>query len=262
MKIHATAIIDKNAEISSEAEVGPYCQVGPNVKLHDGVVLRSHVILDGHTEIGAGTEIYPFAVLGGPPQHLAYKGEPTRLAVGARNLIREHVTFNCGTVAGGGVTTIGDDGMFMTGAHVGHDCVVGNNVVFANNATLGGHTRVGKNVFIGGLTAIHQNCRVGDFAFIGGCAAVPSDIIPYASATGNHAHLMGLNIIGMKRRGMKRSLVHEMRAAYNAIFEDDDGSFRERVDKVRNAYAHLPEAMEIVKFIDEGNSRALMLPKR
>lgn len=262
MSIHPTAIVDKNAVISEESEIGAYCTVGPNVRLHAGVVLQSHIVVEGHTEIGEGTEISPFALIGGPPQHTGYKGEPTRLVVGKRNKIREHVTFNCGTVQGGGVTIIGDDGMYMTGAHVGHDCVVGDNVIFANNATLGGHTKVGKHVFIGGLTAIHQNCRVGDYAFIGGCAAVPSDIIPYASATGNHAHLMGLNIIGMKRRGMKRSVVHEMRAAYNIIFGAIEGTFRERVDKVRNEYAHLPEVMEIVAFIDHDTSRALMLPKR
>ena len=261
MAIHPTAIVDPAAELGADVEIGPFCQIGPNVSLGDGVRITSHAVIEGHTSIGAETHIYPYAYLGGPPQHLGYNGEETRLEIGKRNIIREQVTMNIGTASGGGVTRIGDGGMFMVGAHVAHDCHIGNNVIFANNATLGGHVNIGDNVFLGGLCAIHQNCRVGDFAFVGGCAAVPSDIIPYASAAGNHASLVGLNIIGMKRRKMERAAIHDLRGAYRTLF-DGEATFKERLASVREKYGSRAEVMTVVDFIDNGASRALMTPRR
>lgn len=261
MSIHPTAFVDAGAELGAEVTIGPYCIVGPNVRLHDGVTLHSNVVLQGNTEIGARTIVHPFSVLGGPPQHLGYKGEDTKLIVGAGNLIREHVTMNIGTEAGGGVTRIGSHGFFMVGAHVGHDCQVGDRVIFANNATLGGHVKIGDYVFLGGLCAIHQNCRIGDFAFIGGCAAVPSDVIPYASAMGNHARLAGLNIIGMKRRGLPRKTMHNLRNAYKLLFAEDD-TFKDRLLRVRDLYGECEEVMRIVNFIEYDSSRSLMTPGR
>lgn len=261
MRIHPTAIVEDGAEIEAGVSIGPYCRVASKAKLGDGVELKSHVIVEGDTEIGARTIVHPFAVLGGPPQHLGYRGEDTRLRIGADCVIREHSTLNLGTPAGRGQTVIGEKCFLMTGAHVAHDCIVGSNVIFANNATLGGHVVVGDFVFLGGLCAVHQFCRVGAFAFIGGCAAVPTDVIPYGSATGNHAQLSGLNIVGMKRRGMSRAAIHDVRAAFRMLFADE-GSFQERLDAVASNFAHSEEVMRIVNFIREDTRRPLMAPPR
>ena len=199
-------------------------------------------------------------MLGGPQQHLGYKNEETSLKIGARTIIREHVTMNIGTAAGRGETVVGAGGMFMTGAHVAHDCIVGDNAIFANNATLGGHVTVGDNVFLGGLCAIHQYCRIGSYAFIGGCAAVLMDVIPYASAIGNHARLAGLNIVGMKRRGTPRRTIHQLRSAYRDLFEAS-GVFAERLDGVASQYGDLDEVRRILDFIRADTHRPLMFPR-
>src|SRR6185312_2029804 len=171
MSIHPTALVAPGADVASDAEVGHYCTVGAGVKLASGVRLRSHVVVEGDTEIGEGCDVWPFAVLGSPPQHAGYKdGDPGRLVVGRRNLIREQVTMHRGSTFGRGVTTVGDDGAFYVGAHVGHDCEVGNNVTLTNGATLGGHVRLGDYVIMGGLSAIQQRGCVGRYAFIGGAA--------------------------------------------------------------------------------------------
>ena len=261
MKIHPTAIVEDGAELGRNVEIGPYCHIGADASIGDDCVLHSHVVVSGDTAIGERVVMHPFAALGGPPQHLAHRGEKTKLIVGSGNVIREHATMNCGTVEGGGVTRVGENGLFMTGAHVAHDCQVGRNAIFANGACIGGHVILGDHVFMGGLSAAHQRSRIGSFAFVGGCAAVTSDIIPYASVMDNHAYLNGLNLIGMKRRGMSRESIHALRNAYKALFHGE-GSFKERVDHVREAYAHSEETMRIVAFIDEGSPRALMTPLR
>ena len=259
MTIHPTAMVDATAILADGVEVGPWCSVGPNVELAQGVRLVSHVVVQQDTAVGANTVIHPFAVIGGDPQHNGYKGEPVRLEIGAGNLIREHCTFNRGTPQGAGVTVVGADNLFMTGAHVGHDCVVGDNVVMANNAPLGGHARVGDKVFLGGLAAVHQNGRVGQGAIIGGLAAVTRDVIPYGSAWGNHARLRGLNLIGLKRKGYGKDQVRRLLAAYRELFEGE-GEFAQRVEATAERYADLPEIIEIIAFIREGARRPLCLP--
>ena len=261
MPIHPTAIVEEGARIAPDAIVGPWCRVSSKAALAAGVELKSSVVVEGRTEIGARTVVYPFAVIGGPPQHLGYRGEDTALKIGADCIIREHATANLGTPAGRGVTVIGDKCFLMTGAHVAHDCVVGSNVVFANNATLGGHVVVGDGVFLGGLSAIHQFCRIGAYAFIGGCAAVTTDVIPYGSATGNHAQLASLNIVGMKRRGMSRATIHDLRGLYKALFSGE-GSFQERVEAAAARYANCEEAMQVIRFVREDTKRPLMAPPR
>lgn len=261
MRIHETAIIEEGAVIGDGVTIGPWCRVSSKAKLGDRVNLISNVIVEGRTTIGSGTIIHPFAVLGGPPQHLGYRGEDTAVQIGQDCVIREYSTVNLGTVGGRGQTVVGDKCFLMTGAHVAHDCIVGSNVIFANNATLGGHVVVGESVFLGGLCAVHQFCRVGSYAFIGGCAAVPTDVIPYGSATGNHATLSGLNIIGMKRRGISRAAIHDLRAAVRLLFADE-GSFQERVEKVALNYANSAEVMRIINFIREDTRRPLMAPPR
>jgi UDP-N-acetylglucosamine acyltransferase len=261
MPIHPTAVVDKSARLGEGVDIGPYAIVGPEVSLGPGVAVMSHVVLAGATEIGARTRIHPFASIGGPPQHLGHKGEATRLVVGADCIIREYATVNCGTVAGGGITRLGARVFMMTGAHVGHDCRVGNDVVMANAATLGGHVTVEDFVFLGGLSAIHQFCRIGAYAFVGGCAAVPTDVIPFGSAIGNHAHLAGLNLIGMKRRGVPRDAIHKVRAAYRLLFEEG-GAFKDRLERVEAEYGAVAEVRRILDFINADTSRALMAPAR
>lgn len=261
MSIHPTAIIEVGAQIGDGATVGPYCHVGPKVSLGEGVVLQGHVAVAGATTIGARTVVHSFAVIGGPPQHLGYRGEDTRLVIGEGNVIREHVTMNIGTVAGGGQTRIGDNGYFMTAAHVAHDCNIGDNVIMANNATLGGHVVIEDGAFLGGLCAIHQHCRIGAFSFIGGCAAVPTDVIPYGSAIGNHASLAGLNIVGLKRRGVTRDAIHDLRAAYKILFSDGE-TFQERLARVESDFGGRQEVARIISFIKSDAPRPLMTPAR
>ena len=211
--IHKTACIDPTAKIGDGVEIGPFCVIGPDVSLGDNVKLHSHVVIECNTSLGSGCQVYPFAGLGGAPQHLGYKGEATRLEVGDNAIIRESVTMNRGMPNAGGLTRVGSNGYFMAYSHVGHDCVVGDNVIFANAATLGGHCHVGDGVIIGGLAAVHQNCRVGTGAFIGGVSGVVNDVIPFGSVVGDRAELGGLNIVGLKRRGYDRKTIHEVRNA-------------------------------------------------
>lgn len=258
-RIHPTAIVDASARLAEDVVIGPWSTVGPGVSLAAGVHLVSHVVIQQDTTVGERTIIHPFAVIGGDPQHNGYKGEPVRLEIGSDNSIREHCTFNRGTPQGSGVTRVGSNGLFMTGAHVGHDAVVGNHVVMANQATLGGHAQVGDKVFLGGLCAVHQNGRVGQGAIVGGLAAVTRDVIPYGSAWGNHAQLHGLNLIGLKRKGYGKDAVRRLLAAFRDLFEGQ-GVFADRLDTVEATYADLPEIMEIVAFIRAGAKRPLCLP--
>jgi len=249
MSIHPTALVAPGAEVAADAEVGPYCTVGADVKLASGVTLRSHVVIEGETEIGEGCEVWPFAVLGSPPQHAGYKqGDRCKLVVGKRNLIREQVTMHGGSTFGRGVTTVGDDCAFYVGAHVGHDCEVGNHITLTNGATLGGHVRLGDYVIMGGLSAIQQRGCVGRYAFIGGAAGVTTDVIPYGMVWGNHARLEGLNLVGLKRRGFSRDEINTLRAAFRAIFRAE-GRFADRVAAAAEAYASSPQVMEIIEFI-------------
>ncbi|MBI5940057.1 MAG: acyl-ACP--UDP-N-acetylglucosamine O-acyltransferase [Caulobacterales bacterium] len=259
--IHPTAIVDKAAQIDSSVEIGPYCLVGPGATLGKGVKLLSHAIVEGVTEVGEDCVLHPFACLGGPPQHTGHKGEPTRVVVGPRNVFREHVTVHAGTAGGRAVTTVGSDGLFMVNTHIGHDCIIGDKVIMAPSVAVGGHVTVSDFVFLGGLAAIHQYTRVGRYAFVGGGGIVTKDVIPYGSVWGNHAHLEGLNLIGLKRRGFTREQIATLRAAYRLLFADE-GTFQERLDDVSETYPDVAEIMEIVAFIRDDATRPLCLPER
>ena len=257
--VHSTALVHEGARLGPGVEIGPYCIVGPEAELEAGVRLIAHVVIEGRTKLGPECVVHAFAVLGGPPQHLAHNGEPTRLVIGARNVIREHVTMHTGTAAGRGVTTVGSNGLYMVGAHIAHDCIVGDHVVFANNATLGGHVQVGDHVFMGGLSAVHQWSMIGRHAFVGGLAPVTKDVIPYA-LVGNDAHLEGMNLVGLKRRGFSRDAINDLRAAYRLLFARE-GAFQERVDDVARVFGASSEVMEVVAFIRAEASRPLCLPR-
>ena len=257
--IHPTAIIDPAAKIGEDVSIGPYSVIGPGVTLGNGVELMSHVVVAGDTSVGAETRIFPFSSIGHQPQDLKYKGEVSSLRIGERNVVREHVTMNPGTEGGGLLTTIGDDCLFMVGAHVAHDCQLGNNVILVNNATLAGHVIVEDWAIIGGLSAVHQFARVGKHAMIGGMSGVEHDVIPYGTVTGNRARLEGLNIVGLKRRGFSRDMIHEIRKAYRMIFAEE-GTMAERLQDVIEDFSDNEPVMEIVNFIQIDSSRRICQP--
>jgi UDP-N-acetylglucosamine acyltransferase len=258
--IDPTARVAREADIAADAKIGPFCVIGPQVKIGPGVELVSHVNVTGVTEIGANTVVYPFASLGTPPQSVHYRGEPTRLLIGANCQIREGVTANTGTVTGGGVTVIGDNCFLMAGAHVAHDCRVGNHVVFANNSVLGGHVEVGEFVFLGGHCAVHQFVRIGDNAMISGFSAVKEDVIPFGFVVDPMGRLGGINVVGMKRRGFTKSDLHLVRRAFLDMFEGE-GTFAERVDRIANAPGNAPAIDKIVAFVRSGK-RPIMMTRR
>ncbi len=259
--IHPTAVVAHGARIEDGATIGAYCIIGKNVHIAKGVVLHAHVNVDGRTSIGEGTEIFPFASLGTKPQDLKYQNEPSELTIGKNNTIREHVTMNTGTKGGGMLTRVGDNGLFMMGSHVAHDCLVGNNVILANNATLGGHVVVGDHAIIGGLAAIHQFVRIGKHAMIGGLSAVEHDVIPYGSVVGERAGLAGLNLVGLKRRNFDRDTIHALRNAFKMLFEADQGTLFSRIAKVQETYGQFPAVMEILDFMEDKGQRSLCVPK-
>ncbi|PWC76634.1 acyl-ACP--UDP-N-acetylglucosamine O-acyltransferase [Azospirillum sp. TSH64] len=258
--IHPSAIVDPAAKLGEGVSVGPFCVVGPDVTLGDGVRLVSHVAVDGRTSIGADTVIYPFASIGHRPQDLKFHGEPSELVIGARNQIREHVTMNPGTEGGGMITRVGDDGLFMMGSHVAHDCVVGDHVIMANNATLGGHVTLGDYVIIGGLSAVRQFVRIGSHAMIGGMSGVENDVIPFGLVMGDRARLAGLNLVGLERRGFKKDDIHALRAAYRMLF-GPEGTFAERVDGVGRDFGERALISDVLSFIRAKEARSLCQPR-
>jgi UDP-N-acetylglucosamine acyltransferase len=260
-QIHPTAVIEPGAEIASGARVGPYCHIGAEVVLAGDVELISHVVVAGRTSIGEATRIFPFASIGHQPQDLKYKGEESRLVIGRRNIIREYVTMNPGTTGGGMVTRVGDDCAFMAGAHVAHDCTVGNHVIMTNNATLAGHVTLGDYVIMSGLSAVHQFVRVGAHAFVGGMTGVERDVIPYGMVMGDRARLVGLNMVGLQRRGFSREDVQALRNAYQMLFENGSGTLAERVDAVAARFPAVKPVCDIIEFIRADNARGLVQPK-
>ncbi|WP_029030873.1 acyl-ACP--UDP-N-acetylglucosamine O-acyltransferase [Salinarimonas rosea] len=257
--IHPTAIVEDGATLGAGVAIGPFCRVGADATLGEGVVLESHVVVEGHTTIGARTRIHPFACLGGPPQDYKYDGSPTRLVVGADCTIREAVTMHRGTPHGGGETRVGDRCFILAYAHVAHDNRIGDNVVLTNTAMLGGHVTIGDFAIVGGGAGIHQFVRIGAYAFVGGLAAVEHDVIPYGMAIGNRADLAGLNLVGLKRRGVPREAIHALRHAYRALFEGA-GTLAERVDAVEAQYGATPQVREILDFVRSAGRRSIMTP--
>lgn len=230
-QIHPTAHVEDGAQLGHGAVIGPFCLVGAQVVLGDGVQLKSHVVVSGDTHIGADTVVFPFSVLGEIPQDLKYDGEATRLRIGARNRIREHVTMNLGTAQGGGETRVGDDGLFMAGCHIAHDAQVGNNVIVVNSSAIAGHVVLENDVIVGGLSGIHQWVRVGQGAIIGALSMVTNDVLPHGLVAGPRATLDGLNLVGLKRRGVARSDITALRAAFQTL-RDGEGTFLDRAGRL------------------------------
>lgn len=261
MNIHPTALVEDGAKLAEGVLVGPWCHVGPEVTLDAGVELLSHVVVTGRTKIGARTRIWPFTSLGHAPQDLKYRGERTQLEVGSDCLIREHVTVNRGTVQGGGMTRIGCGTLLMAGVHVAHDCRLGERVVVASGAALGGHVQIGDYAIIGGLSGVHQFVRVGAHAIIGGMSGVDRDVIPFGSAVGNRAELVGLNLVGLKRRGFAREVLAALREAYDMIFFGED-PVAESAARVAARWSELPEVQMLAGFVRAPAKRPLCVPRQ
>jgi len=255
-RIHPTAVIAAGAQLAEDVEIGPFCCIGEEVSIDAGVRLHAHVVVEGRTRIAAGTEVHPFASLGQPPQYVGFSSPHSGLEIGRQNVIREYVTMNGGTNMDSLPTRVGDQGYFMTGVHIAHDCRIGDNVVMANSATLGGHVTVGDYAIIGGLSAVHQYCRIGQHAMLGGCSAVNQDIVPFALAAGNRARLLGLNVVGLKRRKFSRSDIQDLRTAFRQIFLGQ-GAFAERLDAVAAKFRGISPVMELISFITADASRPI-----
>src|SRR3954453_1411233 len=248
LAIDSSAKIAPTAMIGTDVEIGPYCVIGPNVAIGDKCKLVAQVHVMGHTSIGPGTTVHPFASLGSPPQSVHYKGGATRLVIGARCQIRESVTANTGTESGGGVTTIGDECFLMAGSHVAHDCHIGNNVVFANNAVIGGHVEIGDYTFLGGHCVVLQRIKIGESVMVAGNSSTREDVVPFGYVLYATARLAGLNLVGMKRRGIARASIHAMRAAYRGLFETE-GLLADRIARVDAEYGSVPEVAKMVAFL-------------
>ncbi|WP_298906521.1 acyl-ACP--UDP-N-acetylglucosamine O-acyltransferase [uncultured Aliiroseovarius sp.] len=258
-KIHASAIIEDGAVIGADCHIGPLCTVGPQVKLGKGVELKSHVVVTGDTEIGDETVVFPFSVIGEIPQDLKFSGENTKLIIGKRNRIREHVTMNTGTAGGGYITRVGDDGLFMAGCHVAHDAQIGNKVILVNNVAVAGHVVIEDDVIVGGLSGLHQWVRIGRGAIIGALSMVTADVLPHALVQGPRGELDGLNLVGLKRRGVDRADITALRAAF-LMLKQGEGSFQERAARLGeesdSAYVR-----EMVEFITGDSDRGFLTPK-
>ncbi len=256
--VHPTAVVDPGATLGKDCVIGPFCVVGEQVELADRVELKSHVVISGNTFIGADTVIFSFSVIGEIPQDLKFKGEASRLQIGARNRIREHVTMNVGTAGGGGLTRIGDDGLFMAGCHIAHDAQVGDRVIVVNSAAIAGHCVLEDDVIVGGLSGIHQFVRVGRGAIIGGVTMVTNDVIPYGLVQAQRGGLDGLNLIGLKRRGVARSDITALRAAFQMLAQGE-GTFQDRARRLggetESAYVQ-----EIVDFVLGDSTRSFLTP--
>lgn len=260
MSIHPTSIVEDGAILGDGVEIGPFCHIGPKVKLGDGVVLKSHAVVNGHTTIGARTKIYPFASVGYEPQDLKYKGEDTTLTIGSDCVIREGVTMNPGTATGRRATVVGNECFFLANSHVGHDSIIGDHCVFSNNVMIAGHVTVEDWVICGGGSAIVQYARVGAHAFVSGMTGIGADLIPFGLAFGSRGFLMGLNLVGLKRRNFSREQIHDLRKAYRALFALE-GTLKERVEDVAEEFADNADVMLIVDFIRAGGDRALCTPE-
>ncbi|MEM6895956.1 MAG: acyl-ACP--UDP-N-acetylglucosamine O-acyltransferase [Pseudomonadota bacterium] len=257
--IHPSAIIHDGAQIHESATVGPFSIVGPHVSLGPGVELKSHVVVSGLTEIGEDTLVFPFSVLGEIPQDLKFKGEESRLVIGARNRIREHVTMNTGTAGGGNVTRIGDDGLFMAGCHIAHDAQIGDRVIIVNSAAIAGHCVIEDEVIVGGLCGVHQWVRVGRGAIIGALSMVTADVMPHGLVQGARGELDGLNLVGLKRRGVARADITALRAAFQMLAQGD-GAFLDRAKRLGQE-SDSSYVQDMVRFITGESDRGFLTPK-
>lgn len=249
IRIHPTALVDPRAKLAEGVEIGPYAVVGPDVELGEGATVQAHAMLTGHTSIGPGTRIFPFACIGGEPQDKKFEGEDTRLAIGRDNVIREHVTIHVGTRKGGGCTRIGDDNLIMNGAHIAHDCQIGSHTIIASFCGIAGHVRVGDYAVLGAFTGVHQFARVGESVMTAANTMLSLDAPPFSMVAGDRARLVGLNLVGMKRRGLSRDEMRRMKRAYHLVFHAKL-LLEPALAKVREELGHAPEVASLLRFLE------------
>lgn len=247
MSIHPTAIVDPKATLGTDVSIGPYSVIGPDVEVGDRTWIGPHVVIQGPTVIGEENRIFQFASLGEAPQDKKYQGEPTRLQIGDRNVIRECATINRGTVGGGGLTSVGSDNLLMAYIHIAHDCHVGNGVIFSNNASLAGHVTVGDQVILSGFTLVHQFCSIGAHAFTGMGSAIAKDVPPFLMVSGNPAKPHGINKEGLKRRGFSPESIRALKEAYRVLYRSGL-SLEEAKQQLQNERSSEVEA--IVHFLE------------
>jgi UDP-N-acetylglucosamine acyltransferase len=257
--VHPAAVVEPGATVGAGCRIGAFALIGPEVTLAANVTVKSHAVVTGWTDIGEGSVVFPFATVGEVPQDLKYHGEHTRLIVGARCRIREGATLNTGTEGGGGITRVGDDCLIMTGAHVGHDAQIGNRVILVNQVAIAGHCILGDDVIVGGLSGVHQWVRIGQGAIIGAVTMVTNDVIPYGLVQAPRGELDGLNLVGLKRRGVDRSDITALRAAYQMLAQGE-GSFLDRARRLseETESAHV---REMTDFILSASDRSFLTPK-
>ena len=265
-KIHPSAIIESNVQLGNNIEIGPFCYISGNVTIGDNCKLRSHIVIEGETEIGNNNIFYPYVSVGLDPQDLKYNGEKAKVTIGDNNVFRENVTIHKGTVEGNKsldnnlLTKIGNNCLFMVGAHIAHDCLVGDNVIIANNVALAGHAIIEDFVIIGGLSAVKQFIRIGKHAIIGGMSGVEKDVIPFGLVMGERANLCGLNIIGLKRRGFDKDTIKSLQLMYKDLFNDQHNTLNERLDMIKSKYNDV-NVLDIINFIQSEHSNSLCKPK-
>jgi UDP-N-acetylglucosamine acyltransferase len=263
MSVHATAVVEDGARLGAGVEIGPFSFIGRNAVLAEGVRVHAHVVVTGHTGIGPRCELYPNVVLGGDAQIRGGDAPAARLAIGADCVLREGVTMSCGSARGGGLTSVGERGYFMAGSHVGHDCHLGNDATLVNGALFAGHVETGDNILIGGGAAVQQFVRIGSGAFLSGMSGGILDIIPFGEAIGTpHARLGGLNLIGLKRRGVPRPRIHAVRAAFRMIFVDNTGSIADGALRAKEKWPDMEEVQQVCAFILAPSKKAIMPYRR
>ena len=257
--IHNSSVVDKKAKISNNVKIGPFCYVGPNVELSENVELISNVHIEGETKIGQGTKIFPFASIGTQPQDLKFKNEKNSLLIGEKNIIREYVTINPGTLGGGSKTVVGNNCLLMISSHIAHDCNIGNDVIIANNVPLGGHVTIEDGVVIGGNSAVQQFTRIGRLAMIGGMTGVLKDVTPFGLSIGNRNFLQGINLIGLRRKKYDNKKIMGLDKAYKEIF--DSKNFHENLSKINGEYKDNELVSEVIRFIEKDKKRPICTPK-
>ena len=257
--IHPAAIVAPGARVAPDAAIGPWCSVGPDVVVESGARLVSHVAVDGHTVIGQDAVLYPFCSVGLPPQDMKYRGEPTRRSSARAPRYASIAPSIAARSPAPASRVVGADCLLMAVVHVAHDCALGNGVIVANNVVMGGHVTIGDNAVIGGASALHQFVRIGRGAMVGGVSGVEADVVPFATVLGNRAYLSGLNLIGLKRRGVDRAGLHRLRTAFRTLFVGDASGeiFAERLSRVRAA-AEDPLVLELLEFIEAPSRRGLI----
>lgn len=254
--IDARAIVDATAIVHEGVSIGPYSVIGPQVEIGAHTWVGPHVVINGPTRIGRDNKIYQFASLGDAPQDKKYAGEPTRLEIGDRNVIREYCTINRGTVQGGGVTRVGDDNWIMAYVHIAHDCLIGNQTIFANCASLAGHVSVGDYAILGGFTIVHQFCAIGAHCFCAMGSVISKDVPPFVMVSGHMATPHGINTEGLKRRGYSAQVLRCVRDAYKIIYKSKF-TLSQALEKLKPLSAECPELDPLVKFL-EGSTRGIV----